>query len=148
MRQPIATKLAELRKQIERIEATPRKAFTKAQRYAVHEAQEGRCAACETTLTGRWDIDHAITIWDGGAHDPSNWIGLCIDCHKRKSAQDAANRAHTKRLIKREELGQASSRLQTRPFPKDRRRKMDGTVQRVSGSMMAGAGSCATKGGA
>jgi 5-methylcytosine-specific restriction endonuclease McrA len=40
--------------------------------------------------------DHVVPLWKGGPDHESNTQGLCDDCHKRKSADEAAERgAHT-----------------------------------------------------
>lgn len=132
MRAPIASKLAELRKAIERIEKTPRKGFTPKQRREVYEAAEGRCSACENALTSGFQIDHVIALALGGAHEPGNWVAICVDCHKRKSAGDVKRIAKVNRITKRETEGQPVSQIRSRGFDKTRRKRMNGTVERVS----------------
>lgn len=122
-RTPIAEKLAELRAACDRImvEKTPRKGFTKAQRKAVWEAQEGRCGGCEADLLPGFHIDHVRPLADGGAHEPGNWLGMCPPCHQRKTSGEATKRAKTERIRKREREGQKPSRLKSRnEWPKGR----------------------------
>lgn len=76
MRAPVAEKLAELRKAIQRIEATPRKGFTKAQRATVSEMFNGCCAGCEEALEPGFHIDHVKELADGGDHALHNWQPL------------------------------------------------------------------------
>lgn len=130
MRQPIASKLAELRAQVVEIQA--RKCFTPAQRKAVYEAQEGLCAACEEPLAGKFEIDHVISLGIGGKHEPGNWLGKCRACHVAKTAIDRKMQAKASRIVRRETEGQAVSRLQSRGFDKGLRKRMNGTVERVS----------------
>lgn len=112
------TKIAALRALTQQVvERTARKGFTPKQRQMVREAQGGRCGGCEADLDGRWDIDHAVQIWMGGKHEIGNWIGLCIPCHKRKTARDAAERAKAKRLIEADAYKPEPSRIKSRPFP-------------------------------
>lgn len=126
-RAPIAEKHKHLRRP--RVEPTKRKSFTPAQRRAVYEAQDGVCGAvaCDEPLSRGWDIDHDEELWFGGAHDPSNWVGLCKACHKAKTGAMAKVRAHVKRLIARDEEIRPSRiksrnqwptgrKLQSRPF--------------------------------
>ncbi len=130
MRTPIASKLAELRAQVVQIQA--RKSFTPAQRKAVYEGQLGRCEDCDEELGVRFDIDHVISLGIGGKHEPSNWIGRCVSCHKVKTARDRKVQAKAKRIVKRETEGQAVSRLQGRGFDKTRTRGFDGKVRERS----------------
>lgn len=128
-RTPIAEKLAEVRAACDRImvEKTPRKGFTKAQRKAVWDAQKGECGGCEAELLSGFPIDHIIPLADGGAHDLGNWMGLCVPCHKRKTAKEATARASTNRIRKREKEGQKPSRLKSRnKWPKGRPLKSRG----------------------
>ena len=126
MAAPTPTKLAELRALTrEVIERTARKGFTPKQRQAVHQMQNGVCGGCEASLEGVWHIDHVIQIWMGGKHEVGNWMGLCIPCHKFKTARDAAQRAHVKRLIEKDTEANTPSRWQSRPFPKSTR-KLEG----------------------
>lgn len=123
MKTPTPSKLAELRALTrEVVERTARKGFTPKQRQAVREMQSGVCGGCEASLEGVWHIDHVIQIWMGGKHEIGNWMGLCVPCHKFKTARDAAQRAHVKRLIENDTAAQAPSRFQSRPFPKSTRK--------------------------
>lgn len=38
------------------------------------------------------EVDHRLRLADGGTNDDSNLQGLCLDCHKAKTA--AENRSH------------------------------------------------------
>jgi len=40
-----------------------------------------------------WELDHIVPLVDGGSHDPSNLQTLCTPCHKKKTAQEARQRA-------------------------------------------------------
>jgi len=120
MRAPIAEKLAELRKEIQRIQATPRKGFTPKQREAVFRAYDGLCAGCDEPLKAGWQIDHIKELADGGAHEPANWQPLCGQnqngCHVGKTSSFRTRKAKAERIVKREERGQEPSRLRSRPF--------------------------------
>ena len=118
-RAPIAEKLANLRAEIVEIQA--RKSFTPAQRKAVYEAQDGHCIACEEALSGGFHIDHVISLGIGGKHEPSNWVGICIPCHKAKTRLDRAAQASAKRIISRETNGAKPSKFKSRPLPKGSR---------------------------
>jgi len=132
MRAPIAEKLAELRKAIERIETTPRKGFTAKQRREVYEAYDGRCAGCDEPLMPGWEIDHIKEIADGGAHEPRNWQAPCgreqHGCHQGKTSRYRTTSAKANRIHKRETEGPSESRLPSRPFTAWR--KMNGQIVR------------------
>jgi 5-methylcytosine-specific restriction endonuclease McrA len=68
------------------------------------------CADCETrcgheetrdehgrvtrrVLHADWEADHDVPLWAGGAHDLSNLRVRCTDCHRDKTAREAADRA-------------------------------------------------------
>lgn len=55
------------------------------------------CQCFECTSTGRVrpasHVDHVVPLWAGGTNERYNLQALNPDCHARKSAQEAANRA-------------------------------------------------------
>jgi 5-methylcytosine-specific restriction protein A len=57
----------------------------------------GICRCRECTRTGgtkpAHHVDHDRPLWAGGAEDDSNRISINEDCHKAKSACEAAMRA-------------------------------------------------------
>jgi len=38
------------------------------------------------------EVDHIVPLHQGGRDDETNLQGLCVECHKAKSAQEAADR--------------------------------------------------------
>ena len=86
-------------------------------RRRIRKRDRGRCAACgldtyelRRSLRGKgmtralrergfvprrslWELDHIVPLVDGGSHDPSNLQTLCTPCHKKKTAQEARQRA-------------------------------------------------------
>ena len=101
----------------------PRRSFTKKQRQTVWDRQEGLCLKCDGLME---HIDHVIPLELLGKHDISNWQGLCVACHRIKTALDQKLIAKTRRLRKRE-AGERRPRkkIPSRPFPK-RKGKKDG----------------------
>ncbi len=81
-------------------------------------------------------VDHSVPLWKV-ADLPvvqrrqyfllGNLQLLCINCHKRKSAKEAAERAHHKRLV--EPKKRRGAKVQGRPFDTRLRKRMDGTVE-------------------
>jgi 5-methylcytosine-specific restriction protein A len=53
------------------------------------------CAACQATcaLKPAHEVDHRVPLWMGGAEDDSNRYAINADCHKAKTALEAAERA-------------------------------------------------------
>jgi len=115
----------------EKIEPTPRKAFTQKQRAEAFLKAEGRCERCQIKLTGAWELDHIITLWMGGAHKPENWQCLCVACHRNaKTPADATARAKVKRIEKKANpLTRKPARMQSRGFDKTKTRKFNGKVE-------------------
>jgi 5-methylcytosine-specific restriction protein A len=111
---------------------TPRKGFTEAQRRGVFAAYDGCCAGCDEALQPGWHIDHIKPLRAGGEHAPRNWMALCPDCHRDKSAAESTGYARADRLHDREVNGRKPSKhpLRGRPFDKSMSRKFDGTVVR------------------
>lgn len=102
------------------IQATPRRAMTKARRRRIWEAAEGRCFMCSKPVPESWTVlDHEIQLWMGGRDDDSNLRPLCTTCDKMKTAADATKRAKVRRLIqKADPANRKPSKMKSRPFPK------------------------------
>lgn len=113
-----------------RAEATTRRAPSAAMKRAALAKSDGRCARCDDNLSGGVEFDHFIPLWMKGAHSVENLDALCIPCHDRKTADDAANRAKCIRIA-RTEAGeiQPAGRLRGRGFDKTHTRGFDGKVR-------------------
>lgn len=57
---------------------------------------DGKCAGCTRKLNSgdRWQADHIIALVNGGLHAETNLQVLCDWCHKKKTRQDVAEKAH------------------------------------------------------
>lgn len=120
-----------------------RKSFTAREVASVFIKYEARCAKCrEKVSLGNYNIDHIIRLDALGKHELENWQLLCVPCHKPKSVVDnweakkgARVRGETGQRAKRERRGgsmiKSASKLQSRGFQKNVRRRMNGTVERV-----------------
>ena len=61
----------------------------------VYDRTEGTCYYCGKWLSfgnygvvgahGAWEVDHFISLYRRGAHQPYNWVAACVDCNTRKS---------------------------------------------------------------
>jgi len=89
-------------------------------RVRVFDAYSGRC-----WLSGRkimpgdlWDLDHKVSLINGGAHRESNLAPALKDAHREKTAEDVAIKSKTAR-IRAKHLGQWPApvrKLQSRGF--------------------------------
>lgn len=80
---------------------------------------EGAGCGCKLTI-GKFQYDHRIPDWMGGEPVLSNCQVLCSDCHKAKTAQDAADRGKAQRREDRHRgiRDVPRQRLQNRGFDK------------------------------
>jgi hypothetical protein len=88
-----------------------KRAVSKARREAVIKAQDGICkrSYCEAPAV---DVDHILPLWSGGTNANDNLEGLCIDCHKQKTAAEAKARGKVKRLA-----GETGANRVRKPIP-------------------------------
>lgn len=57
------------------------------------------CVDCGST--GPWEADHDKPLWAGGEHCASNIVRRCVPCHRRKTREEATERA----TLRRQERG-------------------------------------------
>ncbi len=61
----------------------------------------GLCQCAECRLLGRLRfatlIDHVVPLWDGGAESDANRQAISVECHLRKTAAEAGQRAASAR---------------------------------------------------
>lgn len=89
-------------------------------RVRIFEREGGKCH-----LSGRkimpgepWDLDHGVALINGGEHREKNLFPALREKHRKKTAQDVAEKSQVYR-VKAKHLGvRKQSRLQSRPFPK------------------------------
>ncbi len=112
----------------ERVEPTKRRSFTKRQRAEAFMRAGGRCEVCGEKLTGTYEIDHIVSIWLGGAHEPSNWRCCCVSCHREITGKQAGVHAKVRRIIKTLTEPRAPSRMKSRGFSKHLSKKFSGAV--------------------
>jgi len=86
-------------------EVEARRHLSKKQKAQVVLRQNGRCAGCGIKPRG-WEFDHDKALWKGETkqEDLSTWVAYAsrkeCDCHKHKTAAEAAERAEMHRLRK------------------------------------------------
>jgi 5-methylcytosine-specific restriction endonuclease McrA len=72
-------------------------------RELVFARDEGRCCDCGK-YDPKWEMDHDLALWRGGADDIDNCVTRCRHCHLRKTVGETPIRAKADRLRARSEL--------------------------------------------
>ena len=92
-----------------------KRAVSKARREAVIKAQDGVCkrSYCEAPAV---DVDHILPLWSGGSNANDNLEGLCVACHKQKTAAEAKARGKVKRLAGETGANRVRKPIQSRGF--------------------------------
>ena len=111
-----------------------RKPLTKLQFAQLAVEQNGKCANCGSKLKfepHQIRDEHVVSLFGGGTNDLSNRQLWCNECVKPKNAEDAARHAKIKRLRGETKNG-PKKKIQSRGFNTRYRRKLNGTVERVS----------------
>lgn len=119
---------------------TRRKPLTRSQLATLILSQEGRCKACGERLDfsrPKQVVDeHLCPLAEGGTNETENRALYCKPCATAKTIKEAPARAKSKRIA--EGRTQADRRKQRGPtikgrgFSKEYRKRMDGTVLKVS----------------
>jgi 5-methylcytosine-specific restriction endonuclease McrA len=109
--------------------------MTPARKARIHARRKGLCAWCglPVEMIGPGVVyDHHIPLTLGGADEDDNIRPLHTrPCDKIKTAFDAKVIAKVRRLrANREGKAKSGQSMKSRPFPKDLRRKVNGTVER------------------
>lgn len=105
-----------------------RRSLSKAARVRIFLAAGGLCHICGLKIDApkqRWEVEHVKPLWNGGADDEANLRPAHVECHARKTADEAAPRAKTTRIAARN-LGIRKPRTITRW------RRFDGTPVHAS----------------
>lgn len=54
----------------------------------VAASQGWKCGMCGKTLDETYEVDHKLALYKGGTNDPSNLVGLCPGCHRKKTVEE------------------------------------------------------------
>lgn len=112
-----------------------RRKRTTLQRAAIFEAHEGKCHICGSRIDGTreaWELEHIVAYELMRDDSDENLAPAHVSCHKAKTRDDKAIIAKAKRVsAKHKGAHQPKSKI---PGSKGTgwRKKMDGTVERVS----------------
>ena len=113
----------------EPVQPTPRASMGKARRLRLYLACNGRCECGAKVPMAGTVIDHRIPLFMGGADDDANLRFLCRACDKLKTANDAAERGHVKRLLARQDGSRRPRQpIPSRGFDKSKTKKFNGEV--------------------
>ena len=82
---------------------TPRRSLSDQQRAKLFLERGGCCADCRRKIRSGevWELDHALSLENGGTNDPSNLVLLCRACHSAKTPGDRAKAAKTRSVATR-----------------------------------------------
>lgn len=78
--------------------------FSAKERARIFAMRNGICHLCGGAIDGvreAWDVEHIIDWWTSRDNADANLAPAHVKCHAPKTAQDAAKRAKTKRVIAR-----------------------------------------------
>ena len=50
--------------------------------------QDWKCGMCDSKLTHTFEVDHKLSLGNGGGNDTSNLVALCRECHGQKTATE------------------------------------------------------------
>jgi hypothetical protein len=67
--------------------ASLEKDISRADRQAMEEFFEGKCAYCESPLTARWHADHLLSVDSGGFNHLSNRVPSCPRCNEHEKRE-------------------------------------------------------------
>jgi 5-methylcytosine-specific restriction endonuclease McrA len=113
----------------EKVESTPRKRLTKAQKAELLARQNDLCGECGVSLVWRVEgghkvygpmIDeHVLRLFLGGSNHMENRQIWCISCSKEKTRREATENAKVRRMIaKADPETRKPSRMQSKGFRK------------------------------
>lgn len=75
---------------------TERKRFSKEERNAIKESQNGLCNLCNEPIKKQFQIDHKRPLSNGGNNETDNLQALCVSCHQEKTKEENLNCEHYK----------------------------------------------------
>jgi 5-methylcytosine-specific restriction endonuclease McrA len=81
-----------------------RRSISKAMRFAIYEAADGRCHICGEVIdlaTEKMEVEHQVPFALGGKEDLTNLKPAHVHCHAVKTKQDVTRIAKAKRVAKK-----------------------------------------------
>jgi len=65
---------------------TTKRSVSETKKKFVASQQDWSCKHCKSKLNAWFEVDHHISLEDGGTNDVSNLVALCRECHGKKTA--------------------------------------------------------------
>jgi 5-methylcytosine-specific restriction protein A len=128
---------------VEYLAPTKRRKMTKARAAKIFLREQGRCYKCRRRLrvgVDKYQIEHPDPLCLGGSDDDADLRVICDDCHKPKTAQDAAAKAKRDRIITSSfDDGRGTPKMKGRGFRKvkPQRKATAPVVGKFPGDIMA-----------
>lgn len=106
---------------VEFIAPTKRRSMTRARAAKIFLREQGRCYLCGLKMrvgVDKYQIEHPEALSLGGSDDDADLRVVCNECHKAKTATDAAAKAKRDRLVTSGWDRGGKPKMQSRGFPK------------------------------
>ena len=68
------------------MQSTTKRCVSETKKKYVGSSQNWQCGNCKSKLTHTFEIDHIVSLKNGGTNETSNLIALCPSCHRDKTA--------------------------------------------------------------
>lgn len=65
---------------------TVKRSVSETRKKYVASNQGWKCGECGIQLDYTFEVDHVLSLKDGGTNDIENLVALCVSCHKKKTA--------------------------------------------------------------
>jgi 5-methylcytosine-specific restriction endonuclease McrA len=105
---------------VDYIAPTKRRPMTKARAAKIFLRENGCCYLCSRKLrvgVDKYQIEHPDPLSLGGSDNDDDLRVVCIECHKPKTAADAAEKARRDRIVASGWSGAAKPKWGSRGFP-------------------------------
>lgn len=65
-----------------------KRAVSETKKKYVASNQNWHCGHCGTTLNHTFEVDHIVSLHNGGSNEVDNLVALCPTCHREKTAKE------------------------------------------------------------
>jgi hypothetical protein len=80
------------RKILQSGQKTNKRSVSETKKKYVASMQNWKCGHCTEQLNHTFEIDHCLSLQNGGTNDVNNLIALCPMCHREKTAMENMNK--------------------------------------------------------
>ena len=67
---------------------TNKRSVSETKKKFIASSQNWRCKNCNNQLSHVYEVDHVISLCNGGSNNVENLVALCRECHGHKTAMD------------------------------------------------------------